>query len=712
MAIQVQFRRGNKDQNDAFTGALAEVTVDTTQNTLRVHDGIEEGGYTVVNTTTEQTLENKTLDSAVLISSELLSPDIQNPEFFGEVTGDLIPSANVAFDLGSASNAWKNLFLSGSTIFIGSGTISFDPSTGFEFLDNENNVASISLEDTGVIPDTYGSSSEIPVITIDADGRISSANVVSVAGVTDFSYDSSLGKLTITTADNLTFDATIDLQAFETSSVQFGEVDIDNLNINGSTISATSTNGSIILSPNGNGVIDANSSKIINVSDPISPSSAATKSYVDSVAQGLNVIDSAFVLVDEPLSATYDPDGNEIGWATLTSTSNGAFPEIDDVPSEELNVEGTRILITAQANAAHNGIYVVKTIGDESNPWVLRRCQQCYLSSQIPTSFVFVEVGTVYGNTGWVATVPDPLDFTVGEDDINFAQFSGAGTFTAGTGLSLNGSEFSVNSSLTHVTEIGTLTTGVWNASTIAVNRGGTGQTSYTNGQLLIGNSTGNTLTKTTLTAGSNVTITNGPGSISIAAGNTNLGITAGTTAGPIVTSSTGTNATLPTASASASGVITTAAQTLAGNKTFNNNVRVASFGVNTDASGTAGEIRATNNITAFFSDERLKTNLGNIENALEKIDTLSGFYFEPNKTAEDLGYEVKRDVGVSAQKVQSILPEAVVPAPIDEKYLTVRYEKLVPLLIEGMKEQQRQIEKQNQQIEDLVSRLYKLETK
>ena len=78
------------------------------------------------------------------------------------------------------------------------------------------------------------------------------------------------------------------------------------------------------------------------------------------------------------------------------------------------------------------------------------------------------------------------------------------------------------------LTSVGTLTSGTWSASTIAVNKGGTGQTSYTNGQLLIGNSTGNTLTKATLTAGSNVTITNGGGSITIAATDTNTTYTAG----------------------------------------------------------------------------------------------------------------------------------------------------------------------------------------
>jgi len=70
-----------------------------------------------------------------------------------------------------------------------------------------------------------------------------------------------------------------------------------------------------------------------------------------------------------------------------------------------------------------------------------------------------------------------------------------------------------VSSSLTSV---GTLTSGTWSASTIAVDKGGTGQSSYTNGQLLIGNTTGNTLTKATLTAGSGISITNGAGSITI----------------------------------------------------------------------------------------------------------------------------------------------------------------------------------------------------
>lgn len=122
-------------------------------------------------------------------------------------------------------------------------------------------------------------------------------------------------------------------------------------------------------------------------------------------------------------------------------------------------------------------------------------------------------------------------------------------------------------------------------------------------------------------------------------------------------------------------------------------NVQFNSLGVGTAGSGTAGEIRATNQVVAYYSDDRLKTKLGTIENALDKVMSLEGFYYEANQTAKDLGYEVKREVGVSAQSVQVVLPEVVKEAPISDEYLTVQYERLVPLLIQAIKEQQLQIE-------------------
>jgi hypothetical protein len=125
-----------------------------------------------------------------------------------------------------------------------------------------------------------------------------------------------------------------------------------------------------------------------------------------------------------------------------------------------------------------------------------------------------------------------------------------------------------------------------------------------------------------------------------------------------------------------------------------NVNTQLASLGVGTASSGTAGEIRATNNITAYYSDERLKTKTGNIENALDKVCQIETMLYHANETAVALGYDASiQEVGVTAQSVQKVQPEIVVPAPIDDRYLTVRYEKLVPLLIEAIKELKAQVD-------------------
>jgi len=120
------------------------------------------------------------------------------------------------------------------------------------------------------------------------------------------------------------------------------------------------------------------------------------------------------------------------------------------------------------------------------------------------------------------------------------------------------------------------------------------------------------------------------------------------------------------------------------------------------------GSIQATGDITAGFSDERLKTFTGKIESPLEKINMLNGYHYVMNDLAESFGYSSdKKYVGVSAQEVERVLPEVVSLAPFDterdddgkkysksgENYKTVDYSKLVVLLIEGMKEQQEKIQ-------------------
>ena len=185
---------------------------------------------------------------------------------------------------------------------------------------------------------------------------------------------------------------------------------------------------------------------------------------------------------------------------------------------------------------------------------------------------------------------------------------------------------------------------------TLPVANGGTGQTTYTNGQLLIGNTTGNTLTKATLTGTANqIVVTDGAGSITLA-----------------------TPQSIGTASS----------------------VQFGSFGVGTAASGTTGEIRATNNVTAFYSsDERLKDNVQVITNALAKVLQIRGVEFDWNNLTEpEDGYFVrKHDVGVIAQEIEKVLPEVV--ANREDGIKAVKYDRIIPLLIEAIKELKAEID-------------------
>ena len=112
--------------------------------------------------------------------------------------------------------------------------------------------------------------------------------------------------------------------------------------------------------------------------------------------------------------------------------------------------------------------------------------------------------------------------------------------------------------------------------------------------------------------------------------------------------------------------------------------------------------IICNDDITAFASDKRLKTNIKPLENALEKVLSLDGFTYNFNKIGESLGFDKKvTHVGVFAQQIQAVLPEAVVPAPANNDYLTVKYDKIVPLLIEAVKELSRKVDELQQKLND-----------
>jgi hypothetical protein len=135
-----------------------------------------------------------------------------------------------------------------------------------------------------------------------------------------------------------------------------------------------------------------------------------------------------------------------------------------------------------------------------------------------------------------------------------------------------------------------------------------------------------------------------------------------------------------------------------------------------TAAAGVPGEIRASNEITAYYSDRRLKENVQIIDNAVVRVLSLTGITYTPNALAESYGYDkTKKLAGLFADEVAAVLPEAVRPAPFDddgtggsksgENYQTIQYEKLIPLLVEAIKEQQQQIIQLKEAINSLTSK-------
>ena len=195
-------------------------------------------------------------------------------------------------------------------------------------------------------------------------------------------------------------------------------------------------------------------------------------------------------------------------------------------------------------------------------------------------------------------------------------------------------------------------------------------------------------------------------GNVTVDQINANAVVSAGSLGGTTITGTsvsvsgniTGANLTTG-GSLSVTGTTSLTGNVTGGNATVSTSLAVGA----TTPSGTAGEIRATNAITSYYSDERLKNRIGNIEQALNKIDQLHGFLYIENTLAKNLGFDNPNvQVALSAQDVKRVQPEAVRPAPFDidvdgssksgQNYLTVQYDRLVPLLVEGIKELRKEL--------------------
>jgi hypothetical protein len=213
--------------------------------------------------------------------------------------------------------------------------------------------------------------------------------------------------------------------------------------------------------------------------DPATALQVATKQYVDGlVTQGISYHEPVYV--ESPntvgnLNATYNNGSSGVG-ATLTNAGTQAALTIDGV----LTTVGMRVLIYNQTNQAQNGVYTVTTVGTVSTNWVLTRATDANTYGlRDPNALgyndaFFVQAGATGAGETYVCTTTGVITF--GTTAITFAQISSAQVYTAGNGLTLTGTQFALTAPVT------------------AVN-GGTGQTSYTTGDLLFA-SNSTTLTK------------------------------------------------------------------------------------------------------------------------------------------------------------------------------------------------------------------------
>ena len=286
-----------------------------------------------------------------------------------------------------------------------------------------------------------------------------------------------------------------------------GTLVADDITVANATISTTSGNEDIVISPHGTGVIDADTSRITNVTNPTGAQDAATKSYVDAVKTGLDIKDSVSVATTADLAYTYNNGTAGVG-ATLTAGGNGAVT-IDGVAL----IADMRVLVKTQDDAEENGIYYVSTAGAVSATLVLTRTTDTDTAAELTGgSFTFVEQGTVGSENGYVFTHNG--EPTLGTTNLTVAQFSGAGQVVAGDGLTKSANTINAVGTANRITvsadaidihtsyagqdtitDLGTITTGVWQGTTVAVGYGGTGLASFTTGDLMYA-SAGTTLSK------------------------------------------------------------------------------------------------------------------------------------------------------------------------------------------------------------------------
>jgi hypothetical protein len=482
-----------------ITSAIANIGVAT--GLLSIQNGSTATAVNILGTSNQITVANGngTGNPTIAISDDpILSgtgavtlPKGSNAQQPAGVDGQLRFNTSTSTFDGYSAGAWRQFSVAGGVTSFSAGSTGFSPSSGTSgaiVLGGTLNVASGGTGANTLTGYVYGNGTGI----MTASTTIPNAGLVNSAITINGSSVSLGGSITVTaTATNaLTIgtglsgtsyngSAPVTIAIDSTVATLTGTQTLTNKTISGASNTLTNianaslTNSSVTVgtTPIALGASSLTLGGLTSVAvtqDPVSALQLATKQYVDAVAEGLHVHPSCAAATTGTLASitggtvTYNNGTAGVG-ATLTLSV--ALTVLDGYTL----LNGDRVLVKNEATQANNGIYTWATGGT-----VLTRATDFDTAAEMASGdFTFVTNGTLYANTGWVQT--DPVT-VVGTSPVTWVQFSGAGTYTAGTGLTLAGTQFSItNTAVTagaygSATQVGTFTVNAQGQLTLASN--------------------------------------------------------------------------------------------------------------------------------------------------------------------------------------------------------------------------------------------------